>query len=119
MLIPGTIATHVFNGAAYPLKFDVVKDFEPMSLVAFDAQIITVRKGLPVGDLAQLIDWLKANPDKATAGTAGITSTSHVSAVNFQALTATRFRLPRPWRQGPRSRFWNSRTRPAPLTCAG
>ncbi|WP_456667824.1 tripartite tricarboxylate transporter substrate-binding protein [Bradyrhizobium sp. USDA 3240] len=93
MLILGTIATHVFNGAAYPLKFDVVKDFEPISLVAFDAQIITVRKGLPVGDLAQLIDWLKANPDKATAGTAGIGSTSHVSAVNFQALTATRFRF--------------------------
>jgi tripartite-type tricarboxylate transporter receptor subunit TctC len=92
-LILGTIATHVFNGAAYPLKYDVVADFEPISLIAFDPQIIVVRKELPVADLAQLIAWLKANPDKATAGTAGIGSTSHVSAVKFQALTGTRFRF--------------------------
>src|SRR4030088_3211592 len=85
-LILGTIATHVFNGAAYPLKYDVVKDFEPISLIAFDPQIIAVKKAMPVTDLAQLISWLKANPDKATAGTAGPGSTSHVSAVNFQTL---------------------------------
>jgi tripartite-type tricarboxylate transporter receptor subunit TctC len=92
-LILGTVATHVFNGAAYPLKYDVVKDFEPISLVAFDPQIIAVKKALPVTDLAQLISWLKANPDKATAGTAGPGSTSHVSAVKFQALTGTQFRF--------------------------
>lgn len=92
-LILGTIATHVFNGAAYPLKYDVVRDFEPISLVAFDPQIIAVKKALPVTDLAQLISWLKANPDKATAGTAGPGSTSHVSAVKFQALTGTHFRF--------------------------
>ena len=37
--------------------------------------------------------WLKENPDKAMAGTAGIGSTSHVSAVNFQGLTGTQFRF--------------------------
>jgi tripartite-type tricarboxylate transporter receptor subunit TctC len=92
-LILGTIATHVFNGAAYPLNYDVVADFEPISLIAFDPQIIVVKKNLPVANLAQLIAWLKANPDKATAGTAGVGSTSHVSAVKFQALTGTRFRF--------------------------
>jgi tripartite-type tricarboxylate transporter receptor subunit TctC len=92
-LILGTIATHVFNGAAYPLNYDVVADFEPISLIAFDPQIIVVKKDLPVANLAQLIAWLRANPDKATAGTAGVGSTSHVSAVKFQALTGTRFRF--------------------------
>jgi tripartite-type tricarboxylate transporter receptor subunit TctC len=92
-LILGTIATHVFNGAAYPLNYDVVADFEPISLIAFDPQIIVVKKDLPVANLTQLIAWLKANPDKATAGTAGVGSTSHVSAVKFQALTGTRFRF--------------------------
>jgi tripartite-type tricarboxylate transporter receptor subunit TctC len=92
-LILGTVETHVFNGAAYPLKYDVVKDFEPISLVAFDPQIIAVKKALPVADLAQLISWLKANPDKATAGTAGRGSTSHVSAIKFQVLTGTQFRF--------------------------
>lgn len=92
-LILGTVATHVFNGAAYDLKYDVVKDFEPISLVAFDPQIIVVKKAMPVADLSQLITWLKDNPDKAVVGTAGIGSTSHVSAVNFQAFTGTHFRF--------------------------
>jgi len=77
----------VFDGAAYPLKYDVVADFEPIALIAFDPQIIVVRKELPVADLAQLIAWLKANPDKATAGTAGVGSTSHVSAVFSTGIT--------------------------------
>ena len=87
-LILGTIATHVFNGAAYPLKYDVVKDFEPISLIALDPQIIAVKKDLPVTDLAQLISWLKDTPNKAVAGTAGVGSTSHVSAVKFRYVAA-------------------------------
>ena len=90
-LILGTVATHVFNGAAYPLTYDVAKDFAPIALIAFDPQVIAVKKDLPVTSLAQLIGWLKANPDRATAGTAGPGSTSHVSAVKFQALTGTQF----------------------------
>lgn len=92
-LILGTVATHVFNGAAYALNYDVAKDFDPVSLIAFDPQVIAVRKNFPATDLRQLIDWLRANPDKATAGTAGVGSTSHISAVNFQKLTGTQFRF--------------------------
>src|SRR6185295_1117928 len=90
-LILGTVATHVFNAAAYALKYDVAKDFDPVSLIAFDPQIIAVRKEFPATDLTQLIAWLKANPDKATAGTAGVGSTSHISAVSFQKITGTQF----------------------------
>ena len=90
-LILGTVATHVFNGAAYALKYDVAKDFDPVSLIAFDPQIIAVRKDFPATDLKQLITWLRANPGKATAGTAGVGSTSHISAVNFQKITGTEF----------------------------
>src|ERR1700733_11561276 len=90
-LVLGTVATHVFNGAAYALKYDVVNDFDAISLVAFDPQIIVVNKSIPVSDLKQLIGWLKANPNKATAGTAGVGSTSHISGVNFQKLTGTQF----------------------------
>src|ERR1044072_9109667 len=51
-LILGTVATHVFNGAAYSLKYDVAKDFDPISLIAFDPQIIAVKKDFPAADLA-------------------------------------------------------------------
>lgn len=92
-LILGTVATHVFNGAAYALKYDLVKDFAPISLVAFDPQIIAVKKALPVTDLKQLVGWLKSNSDTAVAGTAGVGSTAHISAVNFQRITGTQFKF--------------------------
>jgi tripartite-type tricarboxylate transporter receptor subunit TctC len=45
----------------------------------------------PAADLKQLIAWLKENPNKATAGTAGPGSGAHVSGVFFQKLTGTSF----------------------------
>jgi tripartite-type tricarboxylate transporter receptor subunit TctC len=63
--------THVANGATYALSYDVLKDFEPVSLVANVPVWIVARKAVPANDLHQLIDWLKANPGKATMGAVG------------------------------------------------
>ncbi len=60
--------THVVNGAIYSLSYDVLKDFEPISLISSNPYIIVARKGVPADNLKDLVDWLKANPDKATAG---------------------------------------------------
>jgi tripartite-type tricarboxylate transporter receptor subunit TctC len=92
-LILGNLSTHVVNGAVYPLSYDLVKDFEPVALVASNPQLIVARKTLPANTLAELIAWLKANPDKATQGTAGIGSPAHIGGVFFQAATGTRFRF--------------------------
>ena len=43
-----------------------------------------MRKSFPANNLKELTDWLKANPDKASQGTAGAGSASHVSGVYFQ-----------------------------------
>jgi len=40
-----------------------------------------------------LIAWLKANPNKASQGTAGMGSPAHVSGAFFQSLTGTRFQF--------------------------
>jgi len=39
------------------------------------------------------VAWLKANPDKASAGTAGSGAISHVAGVFFQKETSTRFQF--------------------------
>jgi tripartite-type tricarboxylate transporter receptor subunit TctC len=87
----GHWGTHVLNGAIYALQYDLLHDFEPVALVANGPQLIIARPTLPAADLTQLIAWLKQNPNKATAGTAGPGSGAHVSGVFFQNLTATRF----------------------------
>jgi tripartite-type tricarboxylate transporter receptor subunit TctC len=50
----------VVNGAIYPLQYDVVKDFDPVTLVMNGPLIIVGKKGLPP-TLKELIPWLKAN----------------------------------------------------------
>ena len=87
----GSMGTHVLNGALYPLQYDVLNDFEPVSLLVTQPQLILARKTLPAKDLNQFIGWLKANPDKASAGTNGVGGQPHVAGVLFQNMTGTRF----------------------------
>ena len=48
---------------------------------------------MPANDLKGLIAWLKANPDKVSAGTGGNGSIAHVAGVLFRNETGTRFQF--------------------------
>lgn len=87
----GTWSTNVVNGAVYPLKYDMLSDLAPVALVASQPLLIVTRKGFPANNLKELIAWLRANPDKALVGTAGVGGVSHVAGVYFQRHTATSF----------------------------
>jgi tripartite-type tricarboxylate transporter receptor subunit TctC len=89
----GNFSSHVLAGAIYSLQYDVLRDLEPVALLASNPQLIISKTSLPAIDLKGLIAWLKANPDKATAGTAGPGSVSHVTGVFFQKETGTRFQF--------------------------
>jgi tripartite-type tricarboxylate transporter receptor subunit TctC len=70
----------------------VLKDFEPVSLIATAQLLIVAKKAMPASDLTELIAWLKANPDKASQGTGGAGSLTHLAGVSLQAETGARFR---------------------------
>ena len=89
----GNWSSHMANGAIYALPYDLIKDFEPISLLPFEANVIIARKDFPANTLGELIAWLKQNPDKASAGTSGIGGPSYMSAAFFQIRTGTRFAL--------------------------
>lgn len=89
----GHWGTHVLNGAIYKLSYDVLADFEPIALVASGPQLIVGRKTLEAGSLKELIAWLKDNPNKASAGTAGAGSGAHVAGVFFKTRTGTEFQF--------------------------
>jgi tripartite-type tricarboxylate transporter receptor subunit TctC len=89
----GFLGTHVFNGALYTLPYDVVTDFEPVALLASNPQLIVAKNAVPAKDLKELIAWLKANPGKASQGTAGPGSPAHVCGAFFQIITGTRFQF--------------------------
>jgi len=85
--------THVLNAAIYQLPYDVVADFEPIAFIAGTPWLIVGKNDLPADDLKGLIAWLKANPDKASSGTAGPGSPSHLGGILFQNITGTRFQF--------------------------
>jgi tripartite-type tricarboxylate transporter receptor subunit TctC len=85
----GGWSQYVANGAVYALKYDLVKDFEPIILVATQPLLLVANKSVPAKNLAELVSWLKTNPDKALQGTGG--HLDHVAGVFFQKVTATRF----------------------------
>jgi tripartite-type tricarboxylate transporter receptor subunit TctC len=87
----GNVATHVLNGAAYSLSYDLLNDFEPISVVASAPALIVSNKAVPARDLKELIAWLKANPDKASAGTFAIWA--RLFGVYFQNSTDTHFQF--------------------------
>jgi tripartite-type tricarboxylate transporter receptor subunit TctC len=89
----GNFSSHVLASATYAVQYDVLKDFEPVALLASNPQLIISKTAVPAHDLKGLIAWLKANPDKASAGTAGVGSISHVAGVFFQRETGTRLQF--------------------------
>jgi tripartite-type tricarboxylate transporter receptor subunit TctC len=85
----GSVSSHVFTGAIYPLPYDLVNDLEPVALLAFEPLMIVGRKSMPGADLKGLIAWLKANPGKASEGNPGIGSFGQVIGALFQKETGT------------------------------
>ncbi|HEY5279176.1 MAG TPA: tripartite tricarboxylate transporter substrate-binding protein [Pseudolabrys sp.] len=83
MLI-GQWGTNVATGAIYNLNFDLLKDLDPVGLIATQPFLIVARGNIPANNLKELIAWIKANPDKATEGNSGVGSPSHVSGILFQ-----------------------------------
>jgi tripartite-type tricarboxylate transporter receptor subunit TctC len=87
----GNWATHVVNGAVYQLQYDLLRDLEPISLISTTPFLLVAKGALPPTDLQGLVAWLKANPGKATFGTAGAGSAPHLGGVFFQTSTGTEF----------------------------
>jgi tripartite-type tricarboxylate transporter receptor subunit TctC len=95
----GNWLSHVGASAVYPVQYDVLKDFAPVSLVTESPVLVIARSSFPANDLKEMIAWLKANPDQASAATVGVGSAAHVSSVYFQKATGTRFHFV-PYRGG-------------------
>src|SRR6202011_3300916 len=89
----GTSTTHMLTGGLYALPFDLLKDLEPVIEIGSEPLLIAGRNSLPADDLKGLIAYLKANPDKASVGIAGVGATGHLTGISFQKETGTRFQF--------------------------
>ena len=89
----GTSTTHMLTGGLYTLPFNLLTDLEPIILIGSEPLLIVGKNSLPADDLKGLIAWLKANPDKASVGVAGVGATGHLTGIAFQKITGTQFQF--------------------------
>src|SRR5258705_1134637 len=69
------------NVGLYPkLPYDPVKDFEAISRVATQPNLLAAHPKVPVKTVAELIQYAKANPGKLTYGSNGNGSPQHLAA---------------------------------------
>ena len=87
----GHWSTHVVIGAIYKLPYDLLTDLAPVSLLVSNPQLIVANPKVPASDLKSLVEWIKSNPDKVSAGTAGAGSASHIGGIYFQNFSHTGF----------------------------
>jgi tripartite-type tricarboxylate transporter receptor subunit TctC len=68
----GALTNNVLNGAFYSLSYDLLRDLTPISPLTHNPFVLYARASLPAKDLKELIAWLRANPNKASAGVTAV-----------------------------------------------
>ena len=83
----------------FPTTFSATS--HPIALLpTSNPMIVVLERKTDTSQQSQRTDsWIKANPDKASAGTAGAGSQQHVAGIFFQSLTGTHFHFV-PYRGG-------------------
>ena len=88
-LMLGYIATHAMNPALQKLRYDPVKDFEPVGMVGSSATVMVVNPAVKAGTATELVTMLKAAPDKTSYASAGNGTAPHFAAEMFKLSTGT------------------------------
>jgi len=87
-LLVSPIAPMAVYPSMYPaLEYDPVKDFTPVSQLASFDLAISIGPHVPARNLAELVDWLKANPKQANFGTPGAGTLPHFFGIMFAKAT--------------------------------
>ncbi len=83
-------ATAVIFPILYKARFDVLRDFAPVSQISAQGYVAVVHPAVPARNIMELVQHLKANPGKLNYASSGIGSPIHLTGELFTAITGTR-----------------------------
>lgn len=83
-------ATSVFHPLLYKARFDVLRDFAPVSQMSAQGYIVIVHPSLPARSILELVKYLKTNPGKLNFASSGIGSPMHLIGELFMVNSGTR-----------------------------
>jgi tripartite-type tricarboxylate transporter receptor subunit TctC len=89
-LLLGSVATAINVSLFHNQSFDLVRDFEPVTLLATVSNILLVHRSLGVHNLDELIALAKAKPGEIFYASSGIGTSSHLSAEMFNSMANVR-----------------------------
>ena len=85
-LLLGTAGSHAINPALYPnLPYNVLRDFEPITLIADLPNVLIVPKNSPFNSVQDLVANAKANPKMLNYGSSGNGTSMHLAGEQFKA----------------------------------
>jgi len=84
-LMQGYVATHGTSPATRSkLPYDAIKDFTPVGMIGGTPNVLVVNAAVPVQTVAQFVEYLRANPGRASYGSAGQGSLTHLTMELFK-----------------------------------
>jgi len=89
-LLVGSIGVFAINPALFKdLKYDPLKDFDLLTVAVRTPNVLVANPGVPANSVAELIAYLKQNPDKVSFASSGTGSSDHLTAALFLQKTNT------------------------------
>jgi len=83
-----TMSVHTMNHALFAsMPFDGVKDFSPITLLAYVTNTMVVHPSVPANTVPEFIAYAKANPGKVNYASSGSGSTNHLCAALLEKMT--------------------------------
>jgi tripartite-type tricarboxylate transporter receptor subunit TctC len=89
-LVIATVGTWAVNPHLYPLPFDVVKDFSPITQVSTSPGVLVVHPSVNAKTVKELIALAKEKPGALNYGSSGVGGFGHISGELFTLMTATK-----------------------------
>jgi tripartite-type tricarboxylate transporter receptor subunit TctC len=90
-LLAAAMGSHVSAPVLTPnVKYDPVRDFEPIGFTAQAPAVIVARKDFPAKDLREFVDYLRKNGENVRQAHGGIGSSSHMACLLFASAAGLR-----------------------------
>ena len=89
MIRIATQTTHAVAPSLYGnIGYDPLKDFTPIILVAWSPLVLVTNPSLPVSNVKELVEYIKARPGAVNYSTGGRGDGSHLAALFFNKLSS-------------------------------
>jgi tripartite-type tricarboxylate transporter receptor subunit TctC len=89
-ILVGSIGVFAINPALFKdLRYDPMQDFDLLSVAVRTPNVLVASPNFPANTVAELVEYLKKNPNKVTFASSGTGSSDHLTAALFLQKTGT------------------------------